>query len=332
MDIFSTIKSKLERTAKTFDEKNFAAQKPIMLRKSIPDMPIKPLTAILLSLFFLGKAQAQETTGMTPKLKSIKLSTGVSLQYVEQGDPLGVPVLLLHGLSDSWHSFELVLPHLPESIHIFALSQRGHGESSRPEEGYYYKDFAADAAAFMDVLDLDAVVVVGHSLGSSIAKRFAINYPDRTLGLVLVGSANNWPNNPAVQQLWEGVISKMEDPIDPGFVREFQMSTLATSVPKTFMETVVQESLKVPAQVWKATVTGILDRDLSKGIHKIKAPTLIIWGDQDELASRNDQEAQLEAIPKAQLKVYEGFGHGVHWEQPQRFASDLATFIEAAAN
>jgi len=57
--------------------------------------------------------------------KSVDLSTGVTLQYVEQGAPAGVSVLLLHGLSDSWHSFERVLPHLPESIHAFAITQRG---------------------------------------------------------------------------------------------------------------------------------------------------------------------------------------------------------------
>lgn len=269
---------------------------------------------------------------MITKVKSIELSTSVTLQYVEHGKSSGMPVLLLHGLSDSWHSFELVFPHLPGSIRAFSLTQRGHGDSSKPKEGYRYDDFVTDAVAFLDTLELEAAVVVGHSLGSSIAKRFAIDYPDRTLGLVLVGSANNWPQNPIVQRLWEDVISGMEDEVDPGFVRAFQMGTLAKPVPNMFLETIVQESLKVPARVWTATVAGILGQDLSGELNELKVPTLLIWGDQDELASRRDQEMQLAAVPNAQLKVYGGSGHGVHWEQPERFASDLAAFTKTLVN
>lgn len=125
---------------------------------------------------------------MTPVVKSVELPNQVKLSYVEQGDRSGVPLLLLHGVTDSWHSFELVLPHLPESIHAFALTQRGHGDSSQPAGGYRFHDFASDVAAFMDALHLDQAVIAGHSMGSSVAQRFAIDYPDRTSGLVLIGS------------------------------------------------------------------------------------------------------------------------------------------------
>src|SRR5262245_43795806 len=104
--------------------------------------------------------------------KSIELPNGVKLSYVEQGDPSGVLLLLLHGYTDSWHSFESVLPHLPESIHVFALSQRGHGDADRPVAGYHFQDFAADLAAFIDILELRPAVIAGHSMSSSIAQRF----------------------------------------------------------------------------------------------------------------------------------------------------------------
>lgn len=106
---------------------------------------------------------------MTFVIKSLELSGGVKLPYVEQGDPSGVPMLLLHGVTDSWHSFEPVLPHLPASIHAFALTQRGHGDANRPVGGYRPQEFAADVAAFMDALDIKQAVVAGSSMGSSIA-------------------------------------------------------------------------------------------------------------------------------------------------------------------
>lgn len=264
------------------------------------------------------------------EIKSIELPTGVTLDHAEQGDPSGAPMLLLHGLSDSWRSFEPVLPHLPESVRAFALTQRGHGDSSRPETGYRYHDFAADAAAFMDVLDLEAAVVVGHSLGSAIAQRFAIDHPECARGLVLAGSFASLANSPVPQGLWDEVVSEMEDPVDPGFVREFQESTLAQPVPQEFFETVVRESLKLPAGVWRATVGGSLQDDFSGELNRIEAPTLLVWGDRDGMVPRGDQDAQTAAIAGSRLVVYEGAGHAVHWEEPERFASDLVSFVEAS--
>lgn len=262
--------------------------------------------------------------------KAVSLPTGVTLQYVEQGDPSGVPVLLLHGLSDSWRSFEPVLPHLPESFRAFALTQRGHGDSSKPEEGYRFYDFAKDVSAFMDALELEAAVIVGHSMGSAVAQRFAIDCPEHTRGLVLAGSFHSLAKSPVAQGLWDELVSTMEDPVDPGFVREFQESTLAQPVPQAFMETVVRESLKLPARVWKATVADTMRDDFSGELNEITAPTLLVWGAQDSMVPRSDQEAQTAAIVGARLAVYESAGHAVHWEEPERFASDLVSFVETA--
>ena len=169
---------------------------------------------------------------MTTVMKSVELPNRVKLPYVEQGDPSGIPMVLLHGITDSWYSFEPLLPHLPQSIHAFALSQRGHGDADRPAEGYRFDDFEGDVAAFMDALNIGQAVVVGHSMGRSVAQRFALDYPECTLGLGLVGSVTTWRGNPGLVELWDSVVSTLTDPIDPGFVREFQESTLARPVRK----------------------------------------------------------------------------------------------------
>ena len=66
---------------------------------------------------------------MTRDVNSAQLAGGLKLPYVEQGDQSGVPVVLLHAFADSWRSFERLLPHLPPSIHAFAVTQRGDGEA-----------------------------------------------------------------------------------------------------------------------------------------------------------------------------------------------------------
>jgi len=266
---------------------------------------------------------------MAPILRSVQLPNQVKLPYVEQGDSSGVPVLMLHAIADSWHTFEPVLAHLPNSIHAFALTQRGHGDASRPAAGYRVHDFATDLAAFMDAIQLETAVIVGGSSGGFIGRRFAIDHPEHTLGLVLMGSPASLRDKPSVQDLWDSTVSKLTDPVDAAFVREFAASTLAQPVPRAFFETIVQENLKVPAFVWRATFEGLMADDTFGELHTIKAPTLIIWGDQDAILPRSDQEALMAAIPGSRLVVYIGAGHAFYWEEPDRVASDLVAFIEA---
>jgi non-heme chloroperoxidase len=132
-----------------------------------------------------------------------------------------------------------------------------------------------------------------------------------------------------VREFWDTVVSVLADPIDPNLVREFQRSTLARPVPAAFFETVVQESLKVPARVWKATFTTFLREDWSGELGKIAAPTLIVWGDQDAFCPRTDQDMLRAAITDSRLLVYSGAGHDPHWEEPGRFAADLTAFTGA---
>ncbi len=91
-------------------------------------------------------------------IKSVDLPNKVKLPYIEQGNSSGFPLILLHGYADSWRSFERVLPYLPDSIRTFAITQRGHGDASRPATGYRIHDFVADLKAFMEVLHLKAAV------------------------------------------------------------------------------------------------------------------------------------------------------------------------------
>jgi non-heme chloroperoxidase len=119
---------------------------------------------------------------MTRAIHSVELLGGPKLEYVEQGDRSGVPLVLLHGYTDSWRSFEPVLPHLPSDVRAFALTQRGHGDAARPAHRYGPPDFAADVARFMDRLGIGAAVIAGHSMGASVAQRFALDHPGARWG------------------------------------------------------------------------------------------------------------------------------------------------------
>ena len=267
---------------------------------------------------------------MRPLVRYAQLSNGISLQYAERGNPMGLPIIFLHGVTDSWRSFEPLFAHLPGSLRAIALSQRGHGDSDRPGTGYRAKDFADDVAAFMDALDIERAVLVGHSMGTQGAQRFAIDHPERMLGIALIGGFATLRGNGPVEEFWTSDVARLSDPIDPALARAFQESTLAQPIPPEFLDTAVAESLKVPARVWRAAFEGFLEDDVLPELGAIAAPTLIIWGDQDAICSRAMQDALVGAIPCATLVVYAGAGHATHWEEPRRIAADLVTFVHSA--
>jgi pimeloyl-ACP methyl ester carboxylesterase len=133
--------------------------------------------------------------------------------------------------------------------------------------------FARDVAGFMDSLGIERAVIVGHSMGSTVAQRFAVDYPQRVRALVLEGAFMPRPANSEVRKFLAEVAA-LEDPIAPGFARAFQQCTLAQPVPPEFFETVVGESLKVPARVWQAALQPYLTMDFSADLADIAVPTL----------------------------------------------------------
>jgi pimeloyl-ACP methyl ester carboxylesterase len=257
------------------------------------------------------------------QLGFMKLSSGIEISYREWGNPKGLPILMLHGFTDSWRSFQPLAEQLPQSIRTIALSQRGHGDSAKPADGYTVAQFAQDAADALDYLEINRAIVLGHCMGSLVAQRLAAHWPKKVSALVLIGAMRSVKGNPAVEDLWREGVAAMVDPIDPAFVQAFQQSTLARPVPQAFFEQVIGESRKVPARVWRSTLRSLLDVDGKDALGRIAAPSYIIWGDQDGLTLRAEQQALVSALPSATLAVHEGAGHSPHWEDPARVADEV---------
>ena len=140
------------------------------------------------------------------------------------------------------------MPLLPPPLRLFALDQRGFGDSERPERGYGIPDLAADVVAFLDAVGVERATVVGHSYGSFVARRVAIAHPERVARLALVDSG--WsPRNPVLLEV-QASLRDIADPIPTEFVRAFQASTAYQPLPAPFFERIVAESLKLPARLW----------------------------------------------------------------------------------
>src|SRR5919197_832786 len=107
----------------------------------------------------MGAASVQRLRAYSRGMSGIRLASGLTLSCADRGDASGPAVLMLPGPTDSWRSYQPVLDLLPDGVRAIAVSQRGHGESGKPEGGYRVEAFAADVVPLLDALNIEQAVL-----------------------------------------------------------------------------------------------------------------------------------------------------------------------------
>lgn len=272
---------------------------------------------------------AAAESGGDVRFSRVRLDTRVELEVAESGPADGRAVLFLHGWPDSWFSFSPILGALRPEVRAIVPSLRGYGRSEKPACCYAMADFTRDAVALLDALGIARADVVGHSMGSFVAQRMAVEHPDRVGRVVLIGAGTGL-DIPALTGI-EPIMATLADPIDTVFVREFQVSTVHRPVPASLMNGLIAESHRAPAHVWRATYRGLLETDHEQALARIRAPLLLAWGEHDTLFPPEARAALVRALPGARVATLEGLGHSPQWEDPARVVRELNTFLGPAA-
>jgi pimeloyl-ACP methyl ester carboxylesterase len=262
-----------------------------------------------------------------PRFGEVRLATGITMHYAEQGDARATPLILLHGYSDSWFSFSRVLAPLARDARVFALDLRGHGKTDKPKSGYLMRDLAADVLAFMDAKGIVRATVVGHSMGGLVAQQVALAAPKRVSHLVLVATGSSATAFVGWNEL-EQAVATLPDPVPDAFVREFQLSTVHAPVGDEFITRAVSESLRLSAHTWRELAAGMKATPPAEALGKSGIPTLVLHG-ADDLYVTPAVTADLAAMVNAtQRKSYANTGHAIHWEKPTEFARDVLAFVK----
>ncbi len=259
---------------------------------------------------------------VAPQISKVTLSSGLVVSYASMGGRSGPALVLLPGPTDSWRSYAPVLEELPTWMRCVAVSQRGHGDTDKPPAGYRVEDFADDVPLLLDALGIDRAVIAGHSGSCLVARRVAIDHPERIAGLVLEASPTTLVANAELPAF----VATIPDPIDRDFARTFVLSTSGGALSREVVDGFADEMLKVPAHAWREMLQSLWGYDDLAEIQRIAAPILLVWGDADPLVGRDMQEELAASVTTAELVVYEGMGHCPRWEDPARFARDLAAF------
>ena len=260
------------------------------------------------------------------------LPDGIKLAYLQMGDPRGTPVVLIHGYTDSARDWVPMLPYLPKRFRLILVDLRGHGQSSKPDCCYDLYDFAYDIKLLLDQLHVRKADIVGHSLGSLVAQRFAETWPQRTNRVVLISSTGGRnPCEPASRRQFDfaAQIRALKAPLtaDSPFMIEWWSSP--TPVNREFIGREREDAAKIPLRVWRAVLDQALTNpDLRTMLPRLKAPTLLIWGSRDPIMGPEDRASLRAGLPHAQVKIFKGLGHNPFWEQPRKVAAVIARFLE----
>ena len=256
---------------------------------------------------------------------------GLRVAYTEQGD--GPPLVLLHGFLSDRRMWRAQLSGLSDGFRVIAWDMPGAGDSSDPPESYRMSDYAACLAALLDALGVRSAFVLGLSWGGVLTQEFYRTYPDRVAALILADTYAGWKGSlgeAAAAERLAGCVRDSELPPSE-FVPKWrpQMHTTnATTACRAEMEATLAEFHPVG---FRNHARAVAESDTRDVLPSIAVPTLLLWGAEDQRAPRHIAEAMRAMIPGAQLVVIAGAGHVSNMEQPERFNSELRSFLASIA-
>ena len=253
----------------------------------------------------------------------------LTLHYRTHGLPDGLPVLFIHGSYASSRWWEPLFALLPDEIYAIAPDLRGCGQSEKSASGYTIEEQAADLWSLVQALDWRNFDLVGHSTGGAIAVEFALNHADRLNTLTLVDS-------PPV----EGVFTPLETLIlleklktDRPLLRQVLaalMPTFPIEQPENapFFAQLVEDAAQMAPAAFTALAESLGQWNRFAEAKALTLPTLIIWGDQDQIVTREATTRTLIAIPGASnLEILRQVGHSPLIEAPLVLAERFLDFI-----
>lgn len=258
-----------------------------------------------------------------PSLKQrVRLPNGLTIAYVELGNPQGQPLLLLHGYTDNSRSFSLMAPYLAD-YRLIIPDQRGHGASDAPECCYSLSQFADDARLLLDALGIKRAAVAGHSLGSMVAITLAGDHPERVSHIALIGSTALVPVKPG-DWLYDSVMG-LKAPLDSNrdFLKEWNPANQPTPIDPAFAEAMRRDFMQIPLNVWRGVMRELASVPVGRNAADVKAKVLILSGGKDPLFGPEHHASLLKAFPNAETRVFPALGHNLNWEQPQALAEAI---------
>ncbi|MDZ7728291.1 MAG: alpha/beta hydrolase [Dehalococcoidia bacterium] len=272
---------------------------------------------------------------------------GTRLHYLDWGPQGKPPLILLHGFSSQAHYWDGLAVRLRDAYHVYALDQRGHGDSAWADD-YTPEAMPADLAAFVDHLGLDRVTLLGHSMGGNVAIRYTVDHPDRVERLVLADiglphhvrtlnpdnsvqralATDTFANEDAIYEYYRKLVPGLDwAKHGPALMHNFRQQEDGSytykfdpALRKRLLgdDPEIQERQRANAEHVRAR-TG-----------NVTCPVLVIRGEHSDILSREHAEETVAAFPNAKLVEIPGTTHMVPTDNPRAFRDTVRDFLGLA--
>jgi pimeloyl-ACP methyl ester carboxylesterase len=261
---------------------------------------------------------------------------GVRIHYQEKGS--GPPLVLLHGYCSNTYTWKDVLPALAQQFHVLAVDLKGFGFSEKPRGNYSLNAQADLVMKLLDEVAIPNATIGGNSMGGAVGLLCALNYPERVNRLVLVDGAIFRRMAESGQRLAPPLFLK---PVIGPMLTALAL-TSDTLVRRALELSLYDHSLLTPERLeayyrplrtrggQRAAFEVARQWDLSSAksnLDRVQSPTLILWGEKDELVPLALGQQLHREMKDSKLVVFENCGHMPQEEQPKRFVEVVSGFL-----
>jgi len=276
------------------------------------------IAAVLLCILSLPSVIAQ-----TAKSGAFKTSDGVMIHYLEVGS--GRPIVFIPGWTMPAWIWQKQIDEFSKTYHVIAVDPRSQGESDKPPYGHLPETRARDYKELLDQLGLKKPVLIGWSMACGELVKYAEQFgTDNVAGLVLVdGYLTDKPSDLFVPiSGWMNQLQQDRRKQADGFVR----SMFKKPQPEDYLKRVIDASVEVPADTAVILIYNMIaEKDFSTGLARINRPVLFTY--QPESQSSADY-LKSKLGDKLRLERFEGDGHALFIDDPQKFNQVLEAFLQ----
>jgi pimeloyl-ACP methyl ester carboxylesterase len=270
-------------------------------------------------------------------------TSGGTLQVLEQGDPQGTPIVLLHCATCSMDWWDNLAPLLEQDHRVIRIDLLGMGGSDKPGSGYGIEDQASAVAEALAKLHVVGATVVGHSLGGSVAVALAEQSPQLATRIVIVDQSpedgfeheslgehlSMWPViGQAIARLVQiAPDSTIRDEYDQAFAPGYNISSGFDNPdqPVDDLRTMTYTALKDTVDAEQDFVD---ESPLDERLKALHVPVLVIFGAEDQIYDPQAAIARYQQVPGAQTHLIPGAGHSPNVEKPDLVAPLILAFAK----
>ena len=259
----------------------------------------------------------------------------LTLAYREAGR--GAPIVLLHGIGSSSLTWDRQFEGLSPAYRVIAWDAPGYGGSSILSTGDSLppprvEDYADALAGLFGELEIGSAHVVGHSMGGAIAAVFAARHSSRVRGLVLADSTRGGgvrPDEEREARLKDRL--RALDELGPaGMARARAPRLVSAKASADLVGRIEAVMAEVRPEGYRQAAVMLSGTDVTKALRRVRAPTLVLCGEEDKITPVAESRAILDLLPDGRLKLIPDAGHAGHQEKPAAYNGEILAFLASA--